>query len=105
MILPVIGFGAFPTLKAQFFPGVDRDQFYVQVKLPNGAAIAETDRAARQVETILRGDPEIRRIDWVIGESAPNFYYNMTTDQDAESSFAEALVTTSSPAATRASAW
>ena len=31
LILPVIGFGALPTLDAQFFPGVDRDQFYVQI--------------------------------------------------------------------------
>ena len=100
LILPVIGFGAFPTLKAQFFPGVDRDQFYVQVKLPDGSAIAETERAARLVETVLRGYPEIEHLHWVIGESAPAFYYNMTSDQDAESSFAEALITTASPAAT-----
>ena len=100
LILPIVGFGAFPTLKAQFFPGVDRDQFYVQVKLPSGAAIAETERAARLVEAVLREDAEIRRVDLVIGESAPSFYYNMTANQDAESSFAEALVTTASPAAT-----
>ena len=100
LILPVIGFGAFPTLKAQFFPGVDRDQFYVQVKLPDGTAIAETERAARLAEEVVRGYSGIRHLHWVIGESAPAFYYNMTTDQDAESSFAEALITTDSPAVT-----
>jgi multidrug efflux pump subunit AcrB len=31
LILPVMGFAAFPTLTAQFFPGVDRDQFYLEV--------------------------------------------------------------------------
>ena len=100
LILPVIGFGAFPTLEAQFFPGVDRDQFYVQLKLPSGTAIVETERAARRAEDLMRGNDTIRHIHWVIGESAPAFYYNMITDQDAESSFAEALITTSSPAAT-----
>ncbi|MDH3739978.1 MAG: efflux RND transporter permease subunit [Hyphomicrobiales bacterium] len=100
LILPVIGFGAFPTLKAQFFPGVDRDQFYVQVKFPSGTAIAETDRSAREAEKLLRAHADIRNVHWVIGESAPAFYYNMIADQDAESSFAEALITTASPDAT-----
>ena len=100
LILPVVGFGAFPTLKAQFFPGVDRDQFYVQLKLPSGTAITETERAVRMAEALMRGNEAVRHIHWVIGESAPAFYYNMITDQDAESSFAEALITTTSPAAT-----
>ncbi|MEM9681796.1 MAG: efflux RND transporter permease subunit, partial [Pseudomonadota bacterium] len=100
LVLPVIGFGAMPTLKAQFFPGVDRDQFYVQVKLPTGTAIAETDRTVQDAEAVLRGFDGVRSVHWVIGESAPAFYYNMTADQDAESSFAEALVTTESPDAT-----
>ncbi|MCP4812548.1 MAG: efflux RND transporter permease subunit, partial [Planctomycetaceae bacterium] len=33
LILPVTGFLAFGTLTAQFFPGTDRDQLFVQVKL------------------------------------------------------------------------
>ncbi|MEQ9447070.1 MAG: efflux RND transporter permease subunit, partial [Rhodospirillaceae bacterium] len=37
LTLPIMGFVAFPTLTAQFFPGVDRDQFYVQIRLPEGA--------------------------------------------------------------------
>ena len=53
LILPVIGFGAFSTLKPQFFPGVDRDQFYVQVKLADGAAISETERVAMRIGAAL----------------------------------------------------
>ncbi len=41
LILPVIGFGAFPTLTSQFFPGVDRDQFYIQVEAPQAARWSE----------------------------------------------------------------
>ena len=100
LILPVIGFGAVPTLKEQFFPGVDRDQFYVQVKLPNGSSIAETERVAMEADRLIREQNGIRRIDWVLGESAPNFYYNMVRDQDGDSSFAEALIKTESPRTT-----
>lgn len=96
--LPMIGFASFPTLTAQFFPGVDRDQFYVQVRLPTGTAISETRRVSREVDDVLRSENAIRRIHWFIGESAPAFYYNMIADQDGVSSFAEALVTTRTPA-------
>ncbi|MGI9421657.1 MAG: efflux RND transporter permease subunit [Hyphomicrobiaceae bacterium] len=102
LILPAIGFGAFPTLKAQFFPGVDRNQFYVQVKLPDGAAIQQTEQVAMKVDRLLRQSQEVRKVDWVVGESAPAFYYNMIADRDNQPSFAEALVTTASPKATEA---
>ncbi|MDJ0948418.1 MAG: efflux RND transporter permease subunit [Alphaproteobacteria bacterium] len=100
LILPVIGFGAFPTLTAQFFPGVDRDQFYVQVKLAGGASIAETERTALAAGQVIAGQDGVEHVHWVIGESAPSFYYNMIMDRDGVASFAEALVTTASPKVT-----
>ncbi|MEO1090542.1 MAG: efflux RND transporter permease subunit [Pseudomonadota bacterium] len=99
-VLPVIGFGAFPTLTAQFFPGVDRDQFYVQVRLDGTASLAASVDVASRAEALLLQQPEVSRVHWVVGESAPAFYYNMQADQDGVARFAEALVTTSSPAAT-----
>ncbi|HBF60098.1 MAG TPA: acriflavin resistance protein [Methyloceanibacter sp.] len=102
LILPIIGFGAFPTLKPQFFPGVDRNQFYVQVKLPDGSAIRQSERVAHRVDAILKAEPGITEVTWVIGQSAPAFYYNMVANQDGEPSFAEALVTTESAQATEA---
>lgn len=98
--IPVTGFLALPTLTAQFFPGVDRDQFYVQVELPAGAAIAETARAARAADALIRADGDVVGAHWVIGESAPSFYYNMQGDRDGSPGFAEALVFTRGPAAT-----
>lgn len=102
LILPVVGFGAFPTLKPQFFPGVDRNQFYVQVQLPDGSAIRETERIARRIDAQLGAEPTITDVNWVIGESAPAFYYNMIADRDGDASFAEALVTTVSAQETEA---
>ncbi|MGF1649065.1 MAG: efflux RND transporter permease subunit [Hyphomicrobiaceae bacterium] len=97
LVLPTIGFGSFPTLRAQFFPGVDRDQLYIQVKLPDGAAIDETARIAGRIDDILEAEGGIRQLVWVIGENAPPFYYNMIANSDQTPSFAEALVTTESP--------
>ncbi len=97
LALPVVGFGAFPTLTAQFFPGVDRDQFHVQLRLAGGSSVAETERAALEAGRIIAAAEGVRHVHWVIGESAPSFYYNMMRNQDGVASFAEALVTTASP--------
>ena len=56
LILPVLGFASFPTLTAQFFPGVDRDQFYLEVDMPPGTGIGTTRDTALAMDAILRGD-------------------------------------------------
>ena len=96
----IIGFLAFPTLKPQFFPEVDRDQFHVQIELANGAAISRTADAALQADQVLRGTEGVLQIQWVVGGSAPAFYYNMLNNRDQDPAFAEALVTTASAEAT-----
>ncbi len=94
LALPVSGFLSFPTLTAQFFPGTDRDQLYIQVKLADGRSIYDSAELARRIDQRLRGDPMIRRVDWSIGESAPAFYYNMFRMKEGIASWAEALVLT-----------
>lgn len=99
-ILPVIGFVSLPTLTAQFFPGVDRDQFYIQINMPGAAAIGETERLVLAADQLIRDAEGVSHVDWVIGESAPAFYYNMVMDRDGDPGFAEALVTSSGAEAT-----
>ncbi len=92
--LPITGFLAFPTLTAQFFPGTDRDQLYIQVKLPDGSSLANTQAVVADMDQLLRKEPLIRRVDWTLGESPPGFYYNMRQMQDGIPGWAEALVLT-----------
>ncbi|MEH6570510.1 MAG: efflux RND transporter permease subunit [Halioglobus sp.] len=94
LALPVTGFIAFPTLTAQFFPGTDRDQMYIQVKLPDGRSIYDTHELVKRLDDRLREEPLIRRVDWTIGESAPAFYYNMYRSREGIASWAEALILT-----------
>jgi len=102
LILPVMGFLSFPTLTAQFFPGVDRDQFYIEVEMQPGTAISESERLAMKINATLSEESTINDVTWVIGESAPSFYYNMIADRDQSPDYAQALITTASPEATRA---
>ncbi|MEM0953833.1 MAG: efflux RND transporter permease subunit [Pseudomonadota bacterium] len=102
LVLPLTGFMAFSTLTAQFFPGTDRDQLYLQVKLPDGRSIEDTHKLVRAMDSALREYPLVRRIDWALGESAPDFYYNMSSRYRGIPSYAEALVLTRDEKATDA---
>ncbi len=101
LVLPVLGFASVPTLTAQFFPGVERDQFYLEVELANGTALEETRRVALGIDDVLRAEDDIRNVSWVMGRSAPAFYYNIVGNRASAPGFAQALVTSTSPAATR----
>ncbi|MEO1790223.1 MAG: efflux RND transporter permease subunit, partial [Pseudomonadota bacterium] len=97
LILPVTGFAAFPTLTAQFFPGVERDQFYLEVDMPPGTAITETAQVARDIDVLLREDAVVDRVYWSIGKSGPAFYYNITSGRSQEPGYAQAMIKTTTP--------
>ncbi len=101
LILPVVGFVSLPGLTPQFFPGVDRDQFHIEVDLPQGTGIDESLRVIREIDARLAGEDGIRTIAWVVGRSAPAFYYNMVGNRDQAPEFAQALIRTASAAATQ----
>jgi len=94
MAFPISGLFAASTLTNQFFPGTDRDQFYLQITLPNSASIEDSLALAHAVDQDLRAEKLIRRVDWTIGESAPAFYYNLRSNKQGISSWMEALVLT-----------
>lgn len=98
LILPVLGFVSFPTLTAQFFPGVDRDQFYLEVELAAGTSINEKLRAVDGIDAELRGAQGIKTVYWSIGKSGPAFYSNIVSGRSQEPGFAQALITSESPA-------
>ena len=102
LVLPVLGFLSMPLLTAQFFPGVDRDQFHIEVDLRSGASIEQTLRTVERLDAALRAAPELRSVSWVVGRSAPAFYYNIVGGRDDAPRYAQALVTTVSPEATEA---
>ncbi len=94
LILPALGFAAIPTLTAQFFPGVERNQFYIEVSMPPGTAIAETTRVTQEMDSVIRGDEGLQSIYWSVGTSGPAFYYNIVGGRSQEPGFAQAMITT-----------
>lgn len=100
LVLPVLGFLSLPGLTPQFFPGVDRDQFHIEVDLPPGTGIIETLRIVREIDARLAAEADLVEVAWVVGRSAPAFYYNMVGDRDQAPAFAQALIRTGSATAT-----
>jgi multidrug efflux pump subunit AcrB len=67
--VPLIGFSLFPP--------ADVPQFLVRVDAPDGASIAETDRALRYVEAELGRHAEVKRWYTHVGHGSPFIYYNV----------------------------
>jgi multidrug efflux pump subunit AcrB len=68
-LVPVIGLSLFPT--------ADIPQFLVQVDAPDGASVAETDRALRFVEEELARRSEVKHWFTNVGHQNPRIFYNV----------------------------
>lgn len=82
-----------PTLKIRLFPYADRDQFAVEIFLPDGKGLAETEAIADSVRNVLERDERITGITSFIGCSSPRFM-DAYAPQMAGNNFAQFIVNT-----------
>lgn len=80
-------------VKKQFFPTSDRPEVLVEVQLPKGTAITQTEKAAAEVETWLRKQPETSQVTTYIGQGAPRFFMSLSPELP-DPSFAKIVVRT-----------
>ncbi len=88
-----------PTLKIRLFPFCDRDQFAVEIFLPEGKGLADTRRVAQSVYDAIRADERITGITTFIGCSSPRFQ-TCYAPQMAGRNYAQFIVNTTSQQAT-----
>ncbi|MBQ6649213.1 MAG: efflux RND transporter permease subunit [Muribaculaceae bacterium] len=88
-----------PTLKIRLFPYADRDQFAVEIFLPDGKGLAETERVATKVYDALKKDDKVVGITSFIGCSSPRFM-DAYAPQMAGKNYAQFIVNTQSSEAT-----
>ena len=89
----------FPTLKIRLFPFADRDQFAVEIFLPDGKGMAETEQIASTVRQSLQQDERVEGITGFIGCSSPRFM-DAYAPQIAGDNYAQFIVNTKSNKAT-----
>lgn len=91
----LVGLGVLQLVKQQFFPSAERDQFVMDIWMPEGSRIEATDAAVRKIEKVLRQESMVKNATSFLGSGAPRFYYDISPQQPAEN-YAQILVNTGS---------
>ena len=91
-VVAILGMG---VVNKQFFPTSDRPEVLVEVQMPHGTSIEQTDAAAAKVEAWLAQQPEAKIVTAYIGQGAPRFYLAMAPELP-DPSFAKIVVLTAS---------
>ncbi len=71
----------FRFVPRQFFPSAERNQFVIDLWMPQGTRIEATDAVLHRIETNLSQDKEVAHFASFVGQSAPRFYYNVNPQQ------------------------
>ena len=87
------------TLKIRQFPYADRDQFAVEIFLPDGKGLADAQVVADSVRHVLERDEQVKCITSFLGCSSPRFMV-CYAPQMAGKNFAQLIVNTQSQDAT-----
>ncbi len=66
----LLSFVIIPFLGTEFMPSQDQDMIILNVKMPVGTSIEETNRVAQMVEELLVQQPEVKTVSAQIGSAA-----------------------------------
>jgi multidrug efflux pump subunit AcrB len=94
----VLGMGA---VSKQFFPTSDRPEVLVEIQMPYGTSIEQTNAASQKVEAWLARQPEAKIVTAYVGRGAPRFYLAMAPELP-DPSFAKIVVLTDNRSAREA---
>lgn len=89
----------FSTVREQFFPSAERNQFVIDVWMAQGSRIESTDGVMRRIEKRLAAASDVVHYATFVGQSAPRFYYNVNPQQP-DPAYGQFIVNTTSVKAT-----
>ncbi|MDO4757254.1 MAG: efflux RND transporter permease subunit, partial [Parabacteroides sp.] len=93
VVLVILTSLIFPTLKMRQFPYADRNQFAVEIFLPEGEGLDRTKHVADSLRNILQQDPRVESVTSFIGCSSPRFQISYAP-QVGGKNFAQFIVNT-----------
>jgi multidrug efflux pump subunit AcrB len=82
-----------PLFGQQFFPVAERNQFLVDLQLPEGSTLEQTQQVTAQISEQLQKEDAIQSAVVVSGGGTPMFYYNLLPKQPAPN-IAQVMVNT-----------
>ncbi len=93
IVIVVLSLMIFPNLKMRQFPYADRDQFAVEIYLPQGSGLDETRAVADSLYAVLKNDSRITGVTSFVGCSSPRFHTCYAPPQSGKN-FAQFIVNT-----------
>ncbi|MDR1504366.1 MAG: efflux RND transporter permease subunit [Prevotella sp.] len=91
----VLGIYMFGTLPQRLMPIAERDQFAVEIYLPNGCSLEETEKVAQDLENILKKDERVISVTSFFGTGSPRFQTSYAPKMGGKN-FAQFIVNTTS---------
>ncbi len=79
------------SVTQRFFPYAERNQFMVEIWMPEGTKLEATHRAAVRIGDVLKSDPRVASYAVFNGAGAPRVYYNFAPEFPA-SNYAQILI-------------
>lgn len=95
----VVGLVILSIIPQQSFPAVERNQFAVEVYLPQGSSLGQTDAVMKGLEELLKKDARVKVVTSFIGTSSPRFHAAYAPNFPAKN-YGQLIVLTESNAAT-----
>jgi multidrug efflux pump len=85
------GVAAMIIVPKQFFPLSNRPEILVDIWLPEGSTLTETDAVTRRIEAEIIKDPEVRQVATYVGEGTPRFFL-LLVEKLSASNYAQLVV-------------
>lgn len=87
-------------LQQELFPTAERNQFNLEVWLPKGKSLEETNKVVEKIENEIKSDKRIVNISSFIGTSSPRFHSTYAPESPRRN-FAQIFITTTGKEATQ----
>ncbi|MDO5608548.1 MAG: efflux RND transporter permease subunit [Capnocytophaga sp.] len=97
--LALAGVVLFLKVPQKLMPVAERNQFVIEIYLPNGSAIDETEKVALDLQSLLEKDDRITSLTLFMGSGSPRFMTSYAPKIGGPN-FAQFIVNTVSPSAT-----
>ncbi|PZR26993.1 MAG: AcrB/AcrD/AcrF family protein [Citrobacter freundii] len=80
---------------SEFFPLSERNQFNMEVWMPNGTSLEKTEEKVKQLEQLLKEDKRVLDVTSFVGMSSPRFHTSYAPESPKKH-FAQVFITTTS---------
>lgn len=96
IVLLIMALWGFRFIPQQFMPLLNKQYLSIDLWLPEGIRIEETERQTAELVTYLKGYPEVKNVSSFIGQTPPRFYL-ANASYGPQPNYAQCLIETQSP--------